>query len=139
MGVMILADRIANADKDDGIEIGKALLIKLGSLYCEMVLPDKPKAGTITLEITEREAWLIRSKVNSGDRVDSEPKLGITILRQVYRALLAFDADLSLPDAGESDRTMAEVTKEQDWLPPEFGLGRSTVKTDDWPDDYREV
>lgn len=135
MAVMILCDRIQNTDKDDGIDVAKPLLLKLGSAYCEMVLPDKPKAGTVTIEITEREAWLIRSRVNSGDRVDSEPKMGVTILRQVYAALLAFDADLSLPDTDGAYRTLAEAKQQQTWIPPEFGMGRAKT-IGDTADDF---
>lgn len=118
--VMLAADRVQNGDKDDGREVAKPLLLKLGSAYLEM-LADTKKAGVTTIWITEPETWLLRSKFNSGDRVDGDAKLGIHMLRKLYTLLLAFDADIALPDAEESGPTFVEAKTQQDWLPPEFG------------------
>lgn len=93
MEIMLLTDRIQNSDKDEGREIAKPLLIKLASAYLEMI-GERPREGTCTIWVTEPEAWLARSKFNSGDRCDADPKLGIHMLRKLYSILLTFDADL---------------------------------------------
>jgi hypothetical protein len=109
MEVLFLTDRVQNTDREDGHEIAKPLLLKLASCYIEMI-GDKPKDGTVTLTLTEPEVWLARSKFNSGDRCDADSKLGVHILRKLYTALLAFNAEMDQwPDADSGDMTMAEA------------------------------
>lgn len=104
MEVMLLTDRVQNADREDGREIAKPFLVKLASAYLEMI-DERPKDGICTIWITETEAWLARSKFNSGDRCDADPKLGIHMLRKLYTILLSFDSDLDgLPQSQEGDR-----------------------------------
>lgn len=104
MEVMLLTDRVQNADREDGREIAKPLLVKLASAYLEMI-DERPKDGICTIWITEPEAWLARSKFNSGDRCDADPKLGIHMLRKLYTILLSFDSDLDgLPQSQDGDR-----------------------------------
>jgi len=104
MEVLLLTDRVQNSDRDDGREIAKPFLLKLASVFLEMI-GERPKEGTCTLHVTEAEAWLARSKFNSGDRCDADPKLGIHVLRKIYDVLLQFDAQLDQwPDASEGDR-----------------------------------
>lgn len=108
MEVMLLTDRVHNTDKEDGREIAKPFLLKLASAYLEMC-GDRPRDGTCTIYVTEAEAWLARSKFNSGDRCDADPKLGIHVLRKLYAILLAFDTDVDQwPEATGGNRTFAE-------------------------------
>lgn len=132
--IRILSDAIRNTDKEDGVECAKPLLLKLGSAFIEMLLPDKAKDGAVTICVTQPQAWLLRSKLDSGLRTDKQPKLGIEALRKVYEILLRFDSDLTLPDA-DGDRTLTEVAAQQTWMPPEFGLGRVKT-TPDVADDF---
>lgn len=138
---MVLTDRVRNDAADEGTPIGKAFVLKLSCAYLEL-MGEKPTDAKVTIWITEREAWLARSLVNSGDRTDRNPRLGVVLLRKLYTILAAFDAAEktgTVLDAEESDLTLADVKAPHQWIPPEFGLGRTTTKTDDWPDDYREV
>ncbi len=108
MEVMLLTDRIQNTDRDEGREIAKPLLLKLASAYLEMI-GERPKEGVCTIWVTEPEAWLARSKFNSGDRIDADPKLGIHMLRKIYKILLAFDAKLDeWPEATDGDARYAD-------------------------------
>lgn len=74
--------------------IGRGLLIKLGSAFLEMTtdvaIEDKKAC---TLEFTEKECWLIKARVRSGDMSASVP-VGIPILRRVMETLISFRADL---------------------------------------------
>jgi hypothetical protein len=104
MEVLLLTDRVQNTDREDNREIAKPFLLKLASAYLEMI-GERPREGTCTIWVTEPEAWLARSKFNSGDRCDADPKLGIHMLRKLYRILLAFDAELDQwPEATEGDK-----------------------------------
>ena len=104
MEVLLLTDRVQNTDREDNREIAKPFLLKLASAYLEMI-GERPREGTCTIWVTEPEAWLARSKFNSGDRCDADPKLGIHMLRKIYRILLAFDAELDQwPEATEGDK-----------------------------------
>jgi hypothetical protein len=108
MEVLLLTDRIQNTDRDEGREIAKPFLLKLASAYLEMI-GERAKEGTCTLWITEPEAWMARSKFNSGDRCDADPKLGIHMLRKLYTILLSFDSELDQwPEAVEGDRRYVE-------------------------------
>lgn len=126
MEVLYATDRVQNTDQDEGKPIAKRLLLKLGSAYLEMI-GEQPKGGTITVHVTESEAWLLRSKLNSGDRCDADPKLGIHMLRKLYAILLAFDAaDQAgeMPDADGGDRAFADVPAAQYVSDPDSDLGR---------------
>ena len=103
--IRILTDSLGNEDKEDGKVIAKPLLLLLGSAFLEMLPPEAPKAGTVTIRVTEPQAWLLRSKVNSGMRTDRQPKLGLECLAKLYRLLLAFDA-------AEATGTLADATLE---------------------------
>lgn len=107
--IRLLTDRVKNDAKDDDVVIGKPLLLKLGSAFLEMIQEAQPKAGTCALQITEREAWLLRALINSGDRTDKEPKLGILLLRKVYAILLAFDTAIDQFADAAGDRTFREA------------------------------
>lgn len=110
---MVLTDRTRNDATDEGRQIGKPLLLKLGAAYLELV-GDSVTTATATIWVTEAEAWYLRTLVNSGDRCDRDSKLGIHTLKALYAILLAFDtADATGPvaDAEGGDMTMAEAQK----------------------------
>ena len=108
MEVLLLTDRIQNTDREDNREIAKPFLLKLASAYLEMI-GERPREGTCTIWVTEPEAWLARSKFNSGDRCDADPKLGIHMLRKLYTILLKFDAEMDQwPDAAEGDKRFSD-------------------------------
>lgn len=122
MEVLLLIDRVQNDDKDEGQIIAKPFLLKLASAYLELV-GNSTTTKKVTIYVSEREAWLARSKFNSGDRCDADPKIGIHMLRKLYALLLTFDAAVdSLPDAEDGhDRTHKEATKTIDWPPESTG------------------
>jgi hypothetical protein len=127
---MVLTDRVRNDAADEGIPIGKPFLLKLSAAYLDL-MGEKPTDATVTIWITEREAWLARSVLNSGDRTDRNPRLGVGMLRKLYTILKAFEAAEAIgkvSDAEEPDRTLAEVKQGHGWLPGEFGLGRANVE-----------
>lgn len=110
---LVLTDRTRNDATDEGRQIGKPLLLKLGAAYMDLV-GDSVTTSTVTIWVTEAEAWYLRTLVNSGDRTDRDSRLGIHTLRQLYQILLAFDtADATGPvaDAESGDLTMAEAQK----------------------------
>ena len=92
---MILADRVANTDvgTQDMQVAAYRLLIKLGSLYMELVSPSAGATAEGTIVVTEAEAWLLRGKVNSGEKMASDQFFGINLLRKLYALVLEFDAD----------------------------------------------
>jgi hypothetical protein len=98
--VMLLTDRVTNGDgADAGVE-PRSLLLKLGSAYVELIHEDGGRSGEIMLGLTESEAWLLRSKVSSADKLATRPRLGVQLLRKLYRVLLDFNTAMELP--GES-------------------------------------
>lgn len=110
---LVLCDRTRNDATDEGRQIGKRLLLKLGAAYLDLV-GDSVTTATATIWVTESETWYLRSLVNSGDRCDRDGRLGVHTLRQLYTILLAFDtADATGPvaDAEGGDITMAEAQK----------------------------
>ncbi|MBI2911785.1 MAG: hypothetical protein HYY05_06550 [Chloroflexi bacterium] len=99
--VIYLTDSIANSDVDQGdVEsptrlqaLARPLLLKLGSAYCELVGPSGYDAtGTATISITEREAWLLRGKVQTGSMGIDKSVIGVALLRKLYSLLLEFNA-----------------------------------------------
>jgi len=87
-----------------------------------LVSPDGINPGPVTLEITEEVAWLLRSKVRTGDlAIDGTTNVGVPLLLKLYDILSAFNSDISgLPPVGdevepamtERERQFLKVLKE---------------------------
>ena len=120
---MLLTDRVQNTALDDNVPIGKPFLLKLASAYLELV-GDKTTTQTVTVFITEREAWLARSLFNSGDRTATDNLAGVHLLRKLYAILLRFNADEvdALPDADAGDKSFAEMPKAKHINDPDADL-----------------
>src|SRR5207248_1211828 len=102
--VMVLTDRVMNQDRgteDMGCS-AYLLLLRLGSAYVEM-LSDGKKPGEISVAVSESEAWLLRSKITSGDKSSSDALFGVKLLSKIYRVLLAYNVDVPLPSIGGAD------------------------------------
>ena len=100
---MLLTDRVTNSDYVDGNVDPRALLLKLGSAYVELIHEDGGRSGEITVGLTEAEAWLLRGKVSSADKLATRPRLGVQLLRKLYRVLLDFNTQLDLPSSAAID------------------------------------
>jgi hypothetical protein len=96
--VMLLTDRVANGDSGEGTVDPRGLLLKLGSAYVELIQDDGGLSGEITIGLTEHEAWLLRGKVSSADKLATRPRLGVQLLRKLYRVLLDFNSTMDMPD-----------------------------------------
>ncbi len=101
--VMLLTDRITNGDSAEGTVEPRSLLLKLGSAYLELIHEDGGRGGEVMIGLTEPEAWLLRSKVSSADKLATRPRLGVQLLRKLYRVLLDFNTTMELPDNTAGD------------------------------------
>lgn len=108
--VVFLTDSIHNDDCAQGlpdseayVPLARALLLVLGSAYCELVSEAAIAEGVATISITEEQAWLLRSKVRTGDLgIDRTSRIGLTLLPKLYELLLRFNSfDTGLPPADE--------------------------------------
>jgi len=109
---MLLTDRVTNGDSAEGTVEPRSLLLKLGSAYLELIHEDGGRGGDITIGLTEAEAWLLRSKVSSADKLATRPRLGVQLLRKLYRVLLDFNTAMDLPEDAE-DAVAEEPDKRQ--------------------------
>ena len=100
---MLLTDRVTNGDYVEGAVDPRALLLKLGSAYVELIHEDGGRGGEITIGVTEPEAWLLRGKVSSADKLATRPRLGVQLLRKLYRVLLDFNTALDLPNEAPTE------------------------------------
>src|SRR5438552_2508319 len=110
--VLVLTDRVLNQDRgteDMGCS-AYPLLLRLGSAYVEM-LGDGKKGGEVPIAVTEAEAWLLRSKVTSGDKSQSDPLFGVKLLCKIYRVLMTYDSGLTLPEADGGDDEFTDERK----------------------------
>lgn len=113
--VMVLIDRVANTDRgtEDQQVIPYRLILKLGSLYLEVVKPESPATAAGSIRLTEAETWLLRAKVQSGDKMASDAQFGIRLLHKLYELLIAFDANVrALPSAQDDGPTMGAEQRE---------------------------
>jgi hypothetical protein len=98
--VVFLTDSIANDDVAQGLPekdaywpLAREALLLLGSAYKEVVSPSGIAAGPVTIYITEEIAWLLRSKVKTGDvAIDNKTNVGIPILLKLYDLLQSFNS-----------------------------------------------
>jgi hypothetical protein len=106
--IMVLTDRVQNADSgtDEKRVHPYDLLLKLGSAYLEAVTLDGVKGPDIPVAITESEAWLLRSKVTSSDKMATDPLFGVKLLRKLYEILEAYNTgfEMRLAEGGREER-----------------------------------
>src|SRR5439155_16440969 len=84
--IMVLTDRVLNGDSGTDEKPVRAydLLLKLGSAYLEAVTLDGVKGPEVPIGLTEAEAWLLRAKVTSSDKMATDPLFGVKLLRKIY-------------------------------------------------------
>lgn len=103
--IMLLTDRVRNDDRntEDQSVCAYELLLKLGSLYVEAVGSGTPISTELVVAVSESECWLLRSKVQSGDKTARDALFGVKLLTKLYRALLAFQINLTVWPDSDSD------------------------------------
>lgn len=99
---VFLCDGILNKDVAEGLEDPKAIvpiarqtLLLLGSAYREVVSKTEGIRGNVTLQVTEEMAWLMRSKVRTGDVDIGGQNIGVGLLLKLYELLGAFQANVA--------------------------------------------
>jgi len=116
--VCFLTDSINNRDLEEGREdarqqpLARQTLLLLGGAYLELVQEEKePDENlTVTLQISEEIAWLLRSKVKSGDVGFGGQMIGVGLLRKLYDLILQFNSGVEFPAAVDGvDRKFREV------------------------------
>jgi len=143
--VIFLADNLKVDDTDEGHPnvpshyrgdyIGRSLLRKIGSLYVEFAEQtddfDFESTGTptnlIPIFITEAEAWLVKSRVRTGDLgLDGMTNIGVRLSCKLFDLVNKFDTSaiqIHLPErtdgSGDWHFTSADARElhwEQDYL-----------------------
>jgi hypothetical protein len=112
--VLALHDRVAVSDTgtDEQRVHPRLLLLKLMSAYVDMFgAGDKP-SGTIPIAVTEPEAWVLWSKINSMDKTASDALFGVKLLLKINRAILAYNTACALPVSAEPGVEMDVAHKE---------------------------
>ena len=99
--VIAVTDRVRNEDAgtEDQRVTGYRLLLKLASAYIEVTETSWVSTiATVPVAVTEAEAWLLRARVSSADKLASDALFGVKLLRKLYRLLLDFndDADVGI-------------------------------------------
>lgn len=105
--VMVLSDRLRSPmqTQEGGPVFG--LLLRLGSVYVELVGSGERKEGQRSVMVSEAEAWLMRDLLSSADRLDKSPRLGIELITKLYQLLAACNTEpLDLPDAEGVEREL---------------------------------
>lgn len=106
--VILLTDRTGNDECGTQYKPfdGYQLLLRLGALYLELVDPDGSPGAKGQMAVTENEAWHLRSRVTSGDKLATDPLFGVKLLRKIYRVLLDFNNHMDLPTADGDGQEM---------------------------------
>lgn len=135
--VVYLSDNLRNADNIDAEQKEfaclKPLLLNLGSAYVELVSDAGISVGPVTIEVTKAQAWLMRSKVKTGDlAIDGQTNVGVGLSRKLFAVLLEFEEamiepglmDLEVsayesPPLTEQDRLALKDEKYNRWIPDE--------------------
>jgi hypothetical protein len=128
--VVYLTDSVTNRDIAEGlpdrdayVPLARQVLLLMGSAYRELVSSEGIKSGPITLQVTEEIAWLLRSKVRTGDvAIDGTTNVGIPLLLKLYEILNAFNSEIAGlppvtahegPGVSELDRQFLQLLKER--------------------------
>jgi hypothetical protein len=114
--VVFLTDSISNKDIAEGlpdrdayVALGREAILLLGSAYRELVSPEGVQEGPVTLQVNEEVAWLLRSKVRTGDlAIDGKTNIGIPLLLKLFEVLNSFTAALDGPFSTDEEPEISE-------------------------------
>ncbi len=102
--VLLLCSRIKNSDVDfaTGTPIAANLLLKLFSVFNELVTEEGFNMQEKPVSLTEKELWLLRSYVSPSDRIsDINPLLGIRLMRKIHELLIQANCDFRFEELEE--------------------------------------
>ena len=93
--VVHLIGSLKNEEADFETEkpLGKAVLLKLFSLFQDMTTDEALVSREDDIALTEQELWLIRSKVFPSTKFDGK-LIGLQLLRKIHAALLSLNSDI---------------------------------------------
>jgi len=138
--VVYLTDSILNKDIAEGLSekeaympLARPLLLKLASLFTELVSETGVLPGPVDIAITEEEAWLLRTKVRSGDILQDGTPIGISLLCKLYNLLIEFNNELNDLQFGEIDEKQLTDFNRQylKWVKEEADAGRESSENPD--------
>ena len=94
----------------------RSALLQLGSAYVELVTMAAIEIGPVDVYITEEMAWLLRSKVRSGDiAIDGKTQIGHILLIKLYSLLLQFNSGFADYKPTEDDNLDDKIVKLAEW------------------------
>lgn len=111
--ILVITDRVRN----DAVGVEPhglsafPLLLKLASAYLDAFGDGTKRAGEIPVSVSEAEVWLVRSLISSGDKSPADVLFGVNLLCKIYRALLAFNPLMDVPEAGGIDDEFTDDRK----------------------------
>ncbi|MCR4307101.1 MAG: hypothetical protein NUV80_00915 [Candidatus Berkelbacteria bacterium] len=114
--VVYLVSSLKNeeADFEDGKPLGKAVLLKLFSLFQDMTTDEKLVEREDDVAFTEPELWLLRGKVSPSAKMDGK-LVGLKLLRKIHEALLSMNSVVSeLPVSEVEEGEYTERKEEAD-------------------------
>lgn len=101
--IIFLSDALRNGDtvktEEDELTVLKPLILTIGQQYRDLFAGKEIKEllesgvlnNTIELHITKAQAWLLHSKVRSGDLDICGQNVGIELCTEIYNVLLNFE------------------------------------------------
>lgn len=133
METAYLADNLSVGDTEEGNPqsaslyterlIGRSLLLKVGSLYVDFSEltngfdfenPSRYQGEESPIMITEAEAWLLKSKVRTGDMgLDNQTNIGVNLTRKIFEVLMSFNG-IEIPMITRADEDGDKVFTSDD-------------------------
>lgn len=122
---MLLVSRIKNDDRDFETQtpIAKVLLLKLFSIFNELVKDGELRPGESPLGATEKELWLMRQCVEVGDKSPKGKNIGIPLLRKIHQLLIELNSELGL-EAGPIEEPKLTPGEVKEYIGLFESLGR---------------
>lgn len=106
--VFALESVLKNEVADEGVPVGKGLLLKLGSALLQQAgAGDTP--APVEMALSEREAWTARDCVPITMQIGHQP-VGLTLKTKLYRLLLEYDTE---EKAGETLKALEASERER--------------------------
>lgn len=111
--VILLVSRIKNEDRafETRESIAKQLLLKIFSVFNELIQDGGPISGISPIGVDEKELWLIRQYVQPADKAPSGRLIGVPLLRKIHQLLIDFNTELEI-EAGSVDEPSFKEIKD---------------------------
>ena len=96
-------------EREDELDELRPLILLIAGLYDELVFMDRTLEHEVVVAVSEKQVWLMRTKVRSADvALDNKTNIGIWLTRKLHSLLLRFASEVDIVTVDAPDLSYKE-------------------------------